>query len=374
MTKHRAHNEGTVYQRPDGRWCAQVSLDGRRLTHYAKTQRQCREWLKTTLAQVDEGLTIEGARATLGEYLEKWLETVKPSLRPKTWKQYSQIVRQHIIPQLGSIKLKDLRPDHIQSHYTARQAAGAGVRTVRLTHAILHHALAQALKWGLVTRNPADAVDKPKLGHEEMKVLNAEQVRALLNAAKGERLEALYYLAVTTGLRQGELLGLRWSDLDWKTGKLQVQRQLQYIAGQGRVFSEPKSAAGRRSISLGSATLERLREHRESQELRRLFAGDRWQENDLIFPSTIGTSIEPRNLLRHFKSLLAKAGLPEIRFHDLRHTAATLMLQQGVHPKVVQERLGHSSITLTLDTYSHVLPGLQEDVAEKLDALFGGLQ
>jgi integrase len=370
MAKNRGHNEGTIYQRADGRWCAQVSLNGHRLTHYGKTQRECREWLKETIAQVDSGLTIEGAKVTLGEYLEKWLETVSPRLRPKSIKLYANAIRRHITPHIGAIKLKDLRPDHIQSLYSSRQAAGAGAQTIHIVHAVLHRSLAQALRWGLVTRNPADAVDKPKLVREEMRVLTPEQVRVLLEAAQGDRLGALYYLAVTTGLREGELLGLRWSDLDWKTGKLQIQRQVQHLTGRGKVFTEPKSASGRRSIILGPIALERLRDHLEDQEARRILAGARWQEYGLIFTSTIGTPIESRVLVDLFKKLLDKAGLPKIRFHDLRHTAATLMLQQGVHPKVVQERLGHSNIGLTLNTYSHVLPGMQQDAAEKLDALF----
>jgi integrase len=202
-----------------------------------------------------------------------------------------------------------------------------------------------------------------------MKTLTQEQVRRLLAAARPSRLETVLCLAVTTGLRQGELLGLRWSDLDWHTGQLRVQRQVQRIGGQGLVFSEPKSASGRRVVVLGPTMIGKLRTHQERQELEEIVAGGRWQENDLMFPSTIGTPMEARNLARSFKALLKEAGLPEIRFHDLRHTAATLMLQQGVHPKVVQERLGHSQISLTLDIYSHVLPTMQEEAARKLDSL-----
>ena len=374
MAKNRGHNEGTIYQRADGRWCAQVSLNGHRLTHYAKTQRECREWLRTTLAQVDSGLTIEGARTTLGEYLDRWMEASQSRFRPRTTYLYAGIIRHHIAPYVGAIKLKDLRPDHIQSLYTTRMKDGVGVRTVHLMHAILHRALDQAVRRGLVTRNPTDAVDKPTSKTQEMKVLEPGQVTVLLEEAKAGHQEALYYLAVTTGLRQGELLGLRWADLDWETGRLQVQRQLQVVPGQGKVFCEPKSAAGRRSIVLGATALEKLREHREYQHTQRLFAGARWKENDLIFPCSLGTPADPQYLLQTFKRLLKKAGLPEIRFHDLRHTAATLMLQQGVHPKIVQERLGHSNISLTLNTYSHIIPGMQEDAAKKLDAMLKGLQ
>ena len=222
---------------------------------------------------------------------------------------------------------------------------------------------------GLLGRNPADAVIRPKLVKKEMKTLTDTQVQTLLLAVRGTRYEALYLLAVTTGIRQGELLGLRWSDLDWVTRQLSVQRQLQRLSGQGMVFSEPKSASGRRVIALGSATIEKLREHYKHQQLERLAAGGRWIENDLIFPTIIGTPIEGSNLIRNFKSRLHAYNLPNIRFHDLRHTAATLMLQQGIHPKVVQERLGHSQISMTLDTYSHVLPNMQEEAAQKIDEL-----
>jgi integrase len=202
-----------------------------------------------------------------------------------------------------------------------------------------------------------------------MHVLDENQVRVLLSAVKSTRWEAFYHLAVTTGLRQGELLGLKWTDLDWKTRRLRIQRQVQRVKGQGLVYSKPKSKAGLRVIVLGNVTIQKLRAHLAIQQLERQVAGDRWIENDLVFPSSIGTPIEDTNLLKRFKGLLNQAGLPDIRFHDLRHTAATLMLLQGIHPKVVQERLGHSDISMTLSIYSHVLPSMQDDVADKMDEL-----
>jgi integrase len=286
VVKRRGNKEGTIYQRKDGRWCAQVSLNGRRLTHYADTQRECREWIKETLAQIDEGLTIDGARTTLGNYLEQWLETIKPSVQPNTSKQYSWVVHQYIIPDLGTVRLKDLRPDHIQSFYSAKLEAGTGERTVHMIHSVLHRSLAQAFKWGLITRNPASVVDKPRVKRREMQILDVDQVRALLNAAQGDRLEALYYMAVTTGLRQGELLGLRWSDLDWESGRLQVQRQLLRVRGQGLVLSEPKSDNGRRLVTLGPVAWDKLSAHQERQQQERLFAAERWQRYNLIFLPT----------------------------------------------------------------------------------------
>ena len=200
-----------------------------------------------------------------------------------------------------------------------------------------------------------------------MHTLNENQVKILIGTATGSRWEMLFWLAVTTGLREGELLGLKWSDLDWVTRRLSVQRQLQRLKDRGLVFSSPKSEAGERAVLLSIDTIKRLRGHHAVQYYEKLFAGNHWQENDLIFPSTLGTTLDPRNLYRNFKAKLRQADLPDIRFHDLRHTAATLMLQQGVHPKVVQERLGHTDIRLTLDTYSHVLPDIQEEAVQKLD-------
>jgi integrase len=327
MANKRGQNEGTIYKRNDGTWAAQVSIQGRRLTKYTKTQFETRTWLRTTLNQVDDGITFLGAQMELGKYLEQWLVTVKTSVRPKTYEQYKQIVTSHIVPILGHIKLKDVRPDHVQYLYNTKLKSGTSHRTVIMIHAVLHLALNQALKMGLIGRNPSDAVIKPKLIKKEMKTLTETQVQTLLLASRGTRHEVLYRLAVTTGLREGELLGLKWADLDWVTRHVKIQRQLQWLSGQGLVFSEPKSAAGRRVIVLGTATIEKLREHYQRQQWERLAAGDRWVENDLVFPTTIGTPSNWRSLVRSFKNLLHTSNLPNIRFHDLRHTAATLMLQ-----------------------------------------------
>jgi len=369
MARKRGQNEGTIYPRKDGTWCAQVTIEGKRLTKYSKSKKECREWRDETLSKIQNGLSFAGAQTTILGYFDEWLKAIKPSLKPKTWLQYEQVSRVHILPHIGKFKLKDLRPDHIQSLYNQKLEEGKSLSTLRIIHAVLHRSLNQAIKWGLIGTNPTDAVSRPKPKKREMKVLNEIQVLSFLSVEKGTRYEALYHLAIATGLRQGEILGLRWSDLDWQSGHLQVQRQLQQVLGKGLMFTEPKSKAGRRLVVLGQATCAKLQLHNEIQHEERLLAGDRWVENDLIFPSTIGTPLGPRNLFRHFKAVLLKAGLPEIRFHDLRHTAATLMLQQGVHPKVVQERLGHSSISLTLDTYSHVIPSMQQEAADKMDEL-----
>ncbi|MBN1370440.1 MAG: tyrosine-type recombinase/integrase [Anaerolineaceae bacterium] len=369
MARRRSNNEGSIYQRKDGRWVAQLSVDGKRLSKYFKTQRDARAWVKEMQTKINEGLTYLGMNVTLEEYLKEWLLTTKMTLRPKTFIQYTQIVNQHILPALGSRKLQDIRPDMIQTCYNHWIAQGMSARTVRLNHAVLHKALNHAMKLGMIGRNPTDLATKPRITKTEMKTFDDTQVRTFLLAAQGARLYALFNLALTTGLRQGELLGLKWSDIDWNTRKISIQRQVQRLRGQGVIFSEPKSSAGRRKIAIGKQTVEVLRTHYQQQQIEREFAGDRWVENDLVFPSTLGTPLDSRNLFRIFKEILQQTSLPNIRFHDLRHTAATLLLQQNVHPKVVQERLGHSDISLTLNTYSHVVPGMQEEAADKMDEL-----
>ena len=369
MTKKSGQNQGSVSLRKDGSVQAQITVDGKRISKYFKTKREANAWRIETLNKIQNGMFNSGPQVLLAEYLAQWLIASKDSVRPKTHIQYRQIVEQHINPMLGQIKLSELRPEMIQVAYNRKTAAGISARTVRLTHSVLRSALNQALRMGLIYRNPATVVYQPKLKEAEMKVLDENQVRSFLIAAKGHRLETLFKLEVTSGLREGEILGLKWSDLDWENHQLKIQRQLQRVPGVGLIFSEPKSAAGRRMITLGSDTIASLKAHSSRQYAERVFAGDKWQENDLIFPSTIGTPLEPRNLFREFKDLLRKANLPDIRFHDLRHSFATLALSQGVSVKVVQEMLGHSDASMTLKVYSHTTPGMQREAAKKMDEI-----
>lgn len=368
MARKRGQGEGSIFRRKDGLWVAQMTIQGKRVSKYFKSQSECRDWLRKIHSQVENGLTLSGAQTRVDTYLSEWLILNETSVRPKTIDQYKQIVRQHIVPDLGMIKMKDLNPRQIQALYSKKLESGTSPRTVILIHAVLRRALNHALKLGMIGRNPALAVIRPKFKRKEMKTLTDNQVRTLLSIAEGDRFEVLFWLAVTTGLRQGELLGLKWSDIDWVNRRIRIQRQLQRLRN-GLVFSEPKSAAGRRVIALGVTTVEKLRKHQNLQLGERQAASSFWKENDMIFPSTTGTPMDPSNLYHNFKRLLKEAELPDIRFHDLRHTAATLMLQQGTHPKVVQERLGHSDISMTLNTYSHVLPGMQDEAAGKLDEL-----
>jgi len=365
----RAAGEGSVYKR-GRRWIAQVGSGKNREYRSFDTQREANAWRHKRVEEIQQGLVFIGAKIQFSKFLDDWLVVVENSVRPNTYIQYSQIVHQHIVPVLGKILLKDLRPDHVQKLYTVKLKNGISARTTQLIHAVIHRALNHALKQGLVARNVSDAVTRPKVPRKEMKTLDDYQVRQLLQAAEETRMQTLFWIAVSTGLRKGEILGLKWSDLDWNNGRLQIQRQVQRIKGVGLVLCEPKSASGRRVIILGEKTLDRLRKHKEEQYRERNRAGDMWKENDLIFPSPNGTILDQSKVNKVYKKCLQKAGLPNLRFHDLRHSAATLMLQQGIHPKVVQERLGHSDISLTLNIYSHVLPSMQEEAAEKMDELF----
>lgn len=367
MVKRRGNNEGTIYQRQNGRWVAQVRIEGQRLGKSFSTQKECRSWIKDMQEQIENGLSVDGFKMTVHDLFKMWLESIQGSVRPRTLDQYQGVVRNHLEPVLGEIKLRELQPYQIQQLYNSLLAEGKSNRTVQLVHSVIHRALVVGQQLGLVGRNPASAVTPPKVPQKEMQVLDDNQARQLLIAAQGDRYEAMYYLAITTGLRQGELLGLKWEDIDFSSGILQVKRQLQRVPGKGVRLSEPKTKAGRRQIQLGPESVNQLIIHRRRQDIER--EGEEWEEHSLIFPSSVGTPTGQRNLHRFYKRLLKKAGLPDIRFHDLRHTAATLMLLNGIPLIVVSRRLGHSKPSVTLDIYGHYLPGMQAEAAVMMDEL-----
>jgi integrase len=270
----RAAGEGSVYKRGK-RWVGQVGSGKNREMKYFDTQKEANQWRHKKVEQMQQGLQVAGSKVPLSKFLDEWLIVKKTSIRPNTYLQYSQIVHQHINPTLGEIKLRDLKTHHVQNLYTKKLAEGISPRTTRLIHSVLHNGLNHALKIGLVVRNVSDMTTLPKVQRKELKTLDDYQVRQLLQAAEGTRMRVLFRIAVTTGLRQGEILGLKWSDLDWQTGRLQIQRQVQRRKGEGLVFCEPKSASGRRVVSLGEKTVDILREHREKQYKERVLAGDK---------------------------------------------------------------------------------------------------
>lgn len=331
--------------------------------------------------QVATGLELEPARLTVGQYLERWLEAVRPNLRPATFRRYGQLLRHQVIPRIGHIVLPRLRPLHVQQLYAwlaergrVDGKGGLAAKTILQLHRVLSQALAQAVRWQLIPRNVCQAVDAPSAGRPEIGALGPDGALRLLEEA--EREDSAYgdavILAVHTGLRLGELLGLRWEDVNLERGSIAVRRALQHLPGEGATFLEPKTARSRRSIPLGTTALAALRRVRRRQLQQKLALGPAYQDQGLVFASPTGTPIIPRSLERAFARIVARAGVGPLRFHDLRHTHATLLLARGVHPKIVSERLGHASIAITMDTYSHVLPGLQEEAIRDLDAWLSG--
>lgn len=370
-TKQRGHGEGSITQRNDGRWMARVSLpDGSRKSFYGATRREAQQKLTAALRNLEQGRPIAPERQTVGDFLTKWLASAKPNLRPSTYQRYEEVLRLHILPTLGKHRLARLMPPQLQALYAAKLAEGQAPRSVRKIHALLHRALGQARRWRLIPANPCDDVEQPRPADQAIQPLSPEQARALLAAATDDPLEALYVLALTTGMRQGELLALRWGDVDLERRRLAVTRTVRRISGQGWHVGPPKSKSGLRRIELTDLAVAALRRHRERQRFQRLAAGEAWQEQDLVFTNEVGGFIEATNLVqRSFRPLLERATLPRIRFHDLRHSTASLLLVEGKLTKVVQELLGHSSIQITDDTYRHVAPVLHRDAVDALERL-----
>jgi integrase len=367
--KIRGRNEGSIYQRKNGRWRAQVTLDGRRVSHDAKTRSESHQWLKNTLRQVDEGMTFASTKLCFGDFSIQWLKSKRFNLKQNTWSQYNHLLKNFVLPNIGNINIRELKSSQIQSLIDGMLTKGIGIWTVLKTHNIMHSVLSHAVGTGLIQHNPASHTILPKEPNSEMKILDESQVSHLLITAYGDRLEALYYLAVGTGMRQSEILGLKWTDLDWVNQSLRVERQLIRPEGAEVQFAPPKTKFGKRTLSIGDKSIEVLHNHYERQHEERVAKGRRWIENGLIFTTGLGTPIHARNLIRYFKKLLKEAGLPEIRFHDLRHTAASIMLNHGIPVIVVSRRLGHARPSITLDVYAHLIPRMDEDAAQKMDEL-----
>jgi len=369
MAKRRGNLEGTIHQRKNGSWRAQVTIDGRRLSYSAKTRLYVQEWLKKTIQEIDNGMTYSSTKININKFISNWLTSKRTSLQPATWTHYNQLSQKYIIPAIGSTKIRSLTPRLIQDLYDRLLANGVGIQTVVKIHTVLHSALNHAAKTGIISSNPASNVIPPKVPFREMETFNESQVTSMLIAAKGNRFQALYQLAVTTGMRQMELLGLKWSDIDWSRQTLRVERQLIRPDGEGIKFSHPKTKYGRREIALGPQTIDVLRDHFQRQLIEKDIASENWIEQGLVFTNSFGGPLHPRNLLRDFKTFLKNVGLPMIRFHDLRHTAASLMLNHGIPLIIASRRLGHARPSITLDMYGHMIPNMQVEAAEKLDEL-----
>ena len=314
----------------------------RRKQVYGRTRKEVRDQITKLLTDQQFGLPISTERQTVGQFLEHWLESsARPRLRPRTFAGYKTIVSQHLIPVLGKTQLRKLTPQHVQQMLIAKTNEGLAPRTVGGIRAVLRTALTQALKWRLVAWNVAVPVDLPRASRPQFRVLEPRQAQELLRVAADHRLGPLFSVALAVGLRLGESLGLAWGDVDLSARTLRVRRALQRFDGKLR-FVEPKSESSNRRVALPESAVDVLRRHRVRQKTERLLAGERWRETGLVFTTTIGTPLDGRNVRKAFRELLDAAELPPMRIHDLRHTCASLLLAQGVHPRVVMETLGHS--------------------------------
>ncbi len=372
----RGNGEGSITRRKsDGLYMARYTVEtatgSKRRTVYAKTRKEVAEKLTSAMADAAKGITADGGPKTVGAFLTSWLEdSVRGSVRKSTYDRNESLCRMHIVPVLGRKKLKTLGAADVAGFYRVRLDSGCSAASVHKMHETLHKALKQAVRWGYMTKNPADDVDPPKVHTEEVTPLTREEARRFLEAVRGDRLEALYVLAVHTGLRQGELLALRWEDVDVEEKTLMVRRTLTRDGGKLEI-GPTKTAKGRRTVKLTKDAAASLKGHltRQLEEIDVL--GDSYGPGGLVFATSKGTLINPTNLRkRSFAPLLVRAGLPHQTFHQLRHTAATILLLKNVNPKIVSEMLGHASIAITLDTYSHVLPNMQDSAVAAMEEAF----
>ncbi len=368
----RANGEGSIHQRKDGRWCGSVSIGrGKRKHVFASSRADVGRKLTLALKSRDEGLPVINERQTVKQFLDQWLAAKRRSARPGTLRGYESKIRVHILPALGTVALAKLTPQRLQIFINEKLESGLAPQTVHHVRAILRVALGDALKWGVVARNVADLVDPPRIPHEEVRALTPTEAQALLAAVTGDRLEALYSVAIALGLRQGEALGLRWDDVDFDASSLHVRRSLQRIAGKFELV-EPKTARSTRTLALPAIAATALREHRKRQLEERLVAGPMWEDRGLVFTRPNGAPLHGSNVTREFQRMLARAGLRRMRFHDMRHACASLLIAQGVHPRVVMETLGHSQIGITMNLYSHVLPEAQRQAAAQMNGILTG--
>jgi len=342
------------------------------------TKKNAEKKLSELLSQIDTGSFIKPSKTTLADYLDRWLtDYVYPNLAPRTAEGYACIVRQHLIPKLGNKSLTQLRPEHLQKYYAEMlesgrhdKTGGLTAQTVRHHHTALHKALQTAVEWGLLNRNVADAVKPPKAQKQEMQIWNEGEITTFLETAKTTQYYALFYFALFTGMRRSEILALRWKDVDLSLGQVNVSRSLHQLRDLSYVYQAPKTAKGSRTVALTPSTIKVLKEHREKQWLDYAMMGRQTSDEDIVFANLDGKPLRPNTITHAWTNTANRANVKPIRFHDARHTHASLMLKQGIHPKIVQERLGHASISVTLDTYSHVAPGMQQAAAASFDSAF----
>jgi integrase len=367
--------KGSVRQRSKGSW--EIRYDGppdangkRKFMSetFRGTKKEAEKALRERIAAVENGGYVPKHNETVREFMQRWLDTyASTNVTLRTLHGYRGYVKRYLDPTIGAVALQSLTPRHIQGVYAGMLGKGLSNTTVVQLHRILRETLSHAVKWGILTRNPADATSPPKVQHKEIEMWDVDTVRRFMDGVKESRFGDLYPLAILTGLRLSELCGLKWEHVDLVRSSLSVVRTLQRITGYGLVEGQPKTQKSRRSIALSPQAVDLLHAIRGQQMEQQLAAGPLWQNSGYVFTQIDGSPIAPDMISKDFCAFVRKAGLPHLTFHGLRHAHATLLLTAGVHLKIVSERLGHSNIAITADTYSHVLPGLQEQAVLALD-------
>lgn len=374
--KRRGNGEGTIYQRKDGKWCAMLSVGGgQRRTIYGNTYQEVQEKLDATKRALRAGGLRGSPRYTVGEHLVFWLDEGKAShLRPGSYRVYSYFVHNILIPAIGKVKLEKLTAQHVLKLMNDLTREGRPPRAVQYARSVLSQALRHAQAWGLVTQNVATLVTPPAGNSAERPLLSIEQIHTLLEAVKGTRDEPIYWVALQLGLRQGEILGLRWRDIDLDRGKVRIQHTLSDVEDGRPVLTAPKTTAGRREIPMPEALVSMLRNHRAAQMAERMRFRSTWKEHDLVFCSEDGAPILADSLRKRFVRLTARLGWPHAHFHDLRHACATMLAELGVPPRVAMEILGHRDLATTELVYKHVREASMREAVNSLDTVFERLR
>jgi len=372
---------GQLIKRSENTWLVRIFLgrdaDGKR-KYYNKTihgtKKDAQKFLTAKTREKDLGVFVEPASIAFGKFLDRWLEEIaRNKLRARTFDNYESLLNCHVRKILGAKRLSDIQAYEVQKLYNDMKKANYSPKTIRHVHNVLSPAFKQAIKWKMLIQNPCDLCELPQMVKTEMMYFTPQETAKFLDVAKDDKYYSVFLVAIETGMRPEEYLGLQWKDVDFENSAISVRRALVVKKGGGFIFTEPKTKKSRRSIPISNTVKKALKAHRRKQLAERLKLGAAYENFDLVFASDIGTPLLHGNLLRrHFKPIRDKAELPKIRLYDLRHTTATLLLSVGENPKVVSERLGHASIVLTLDTYSHVLPTMQKTATDKMEKLMRG--
>ncbi len=375
--KKSTYGGGSVYPLKDGRYAASIKdpVSGKRIVRYGKTRKEAEKKLEDIKFEIRQGTLATGPNQTVEQYLTTWLENVQRQVVEEiSYLTQKRILKNHVIPAFGHLQLKSLTALHIQQLYTTMLREGYKPKTIQGVHAFLHKALKNAVRWKMVSFNVADQVTVPRKsgGNQEEKEvaqpLTAEQALRLLSVSRGHPLEAFIALALCCALRHGELMALRWQDVDLEARQVSINWTVHHDWERGYIRSDPKTKTSKSTLQLPQLVVDALRRHRERQQEHKIKMGDRWEENDLVFPSRFGKYVRPENRLRQFHRLLEKAGLPRIRIHDLRHsTASLLILVLKMPPKLVQELLRHSTLDMTMNIYTHADASQQRQMMDALD-------